>query len=287
MEENNKIEAYKINPKDIVVVEDFNSRNNFGDIEELARQIKENGVLNPITVSKTTDNNGNTKYKLVDGERRYRAVMSLINNGVEVNNIPALFVDENTNEENLLIQQAIRNEGDKFNEYEWGILATKLRDRCGLSNMQIAKKLGKNQGVVTYWFQLLKMRDEIKFMVRDGLISGSDVRRIMTACDHDEDKAYKELLKLNKKANEQGKTKITLKDFDEDDLYNVVKDGKEIKKGLITLQKYILSYQNKNKDSKVVFQYKDIKYIIENINENGTITDLIDNIMNNNIRKAE
>ena len=52
--ENNKTikgEIFKIDPRNIVVVKDFNSRTNFGDIDELAAQIKEQGVLNPISSS--------------------------------------------------------------------------------------------------------------------------------------------------------------------------------------------------------------------------------------------
>ena len=78
MEELNKktkTDLYKIDPRAIFVVEGFNSRQDF-DLDGLCSSIKENGVLNPVTVIKTKDEEGQERYRLVDGERRYRAVLS-------------------------------------------------------------------------------------------------------------------------------------------------------------------------------------------------------------------
>ena len=77
-----KTDLYLINPKNISVQENFNSRRDFGDIEELAEQIATQGVLNPIHVRPIEGENN--KYLLVDGERRYRAVMHNINNGIDI-----------------------------------------------------------------------------------------------------------------------------------------------------------------------------------------------------------
>ena len=73
-----KTDIYKIDPRNIVVKDGFNSREDFGDIDTLAKQIEENGILNPISVVPFKDESGNEKYRLIDGERRYRAVMSLL-----------------------------------------------------------------------------------------------------------------------------------------------------------------------------------------------------------------
>ena len=89
-----KTDIYKIDPRNIVVTKDFNSRCNFGDLDELARQIKEQGVLNPISVQPFKDENGEEKYRLIDGERRYRAVMKLIDEGEEIARVPALFLSK-------------------------------------------------------------------------------------------------------------------------------------------------------------------------------------------------
>ena len=48
-----KTDIYKIDPRNIVVKDGFNSREDFGDIDTLAKQIEENGILNPISVVET------------------------------------------------------------------------------------------------------------------------------------------------------------------------------------------------------------------------------------------
>ena len=67
-----RTDLFLIDPRNIVVVAGFNVRIDF-DLEELKEQIKDKGVMNPITVIPFRDESGAEKYKLVDGERRYRA----------------------------------------------------------------------------------------------------------------------------------------------------------------------------------------------------------------------
>lgn len=70
-----KININKIQVKDRI-------RKEFGDIEELAADIKKNGLINPITVVEI-----NNKYRLIAGERRLRACRSLGKEKVKVNEI--------------------------------------------------------------------------------------------------------------------------------------------------------------------------------------------------------
>lgn len=59
-----RTDIYQVDPRNVVVVENFNVRRDF-DIEELKEQIKAKGVLNPITVIPFKDENGVEKYRLV------------------------------------------------------------------------------------------------------------------------------------------------------------------------------------------------------------------------------
>lgn len=85
-----RTDLFLIDPRNIVVMEGFNVRRDF-DLEELKEQIKANGVLNPVTVIPYKED-GVEKYKLVDGERRYRATMLAISEGA---NIPLLESQQN------------------------------------------------------------------------------------------------------------------------------------------------------------------------------------------------
>ena len=280
-----KADIYKIDPRNIVITDGFNSRCNFGDLDELARQIKEQGVLNPITVQVFKDENGEEKYRLIDGERRYRAVMKLIDEGHEIARVPALFISKSCTEEELLIQQAMRNEGKNFNEYEWGVLARKLIDRCGLTKSEVAKKLGKNPGMVTYWLQLLEMKPELQAMVRDGVVTAVDVRKILQANNKNEEIAYQEIKKATDKVKEErGEKKITLKDLDLDSRTIAFKDSKEIKFGLRRLFSYIDKYNDPDGKFEVNIDLRDV---LDKLNKDMTITEILDDIKKTAYAQAE
>ena len=235
-----KSDIYKIDPRNIVVRQNFNSRTDFGDIEELASQIKAQGVLNPLTVIPFKDDNGEEKYRLVDGERRYRATMFLIENGTNVPRVPALYAAKSLSEDELLTQQIIRNEGKPFSEYEYGIAFKKFQD-MGYSNAQISEKLGIKRWKVDCFLAHLNRDERVQELLREGKITGVDVRHIYQAAK-DESKAVAQILKLAGKAEKSGSEKISLKDLEFGSDYNVVKDTASVKKGLATLFMYIDTY---------------------------------------------
>lgn len=237
-----KSDIYKIDPRNIVVQDGFNSRTDFGDIDELAEQIKAQGILNPITVVPFTDENGEEKYKLVDGERRYRATMKLIESGTDIARIPALYASKSLTKEDLLAQQLIRNEGKPFSEYEYGIAFRKFVD-FGYTSKEISEKLGIKRWKVDSFLAHLNRDERVQKLMREGRITGVDVRHIYQATK-DEAKAVKQILRLAEKAENKGEKKLSLKDLDVDADYNVVKDTATVKKGLATLFMYINSYTN-------------------------------------------
>ena len=263
-------DIYSIDPRNIIVKDGFNSRVNFGDIDELAQQIKEKGMLNPVTVQTIKTPDGD-KYQLVDGERRYRAVMKLIEDGENIPYIKAMMVSPELTKSELYVQQAMRNEGKNFNEYEWAILANKLKSECGIeNNSEIARMLGKNAGVVSYWLQILSMPEDFQDLVRTGKLCGADLRRILQANDKDYDKARADIKVLEEKAMERVKqaenkpenkteqqsaepeskqpetpkkpeqqTKLTLRDLDFSTNTKAFRDSKAILTALDSLDKVI------------------------------------------------
>lgn len=241
-----KTDLYKIDPRNIVVVEGFNCRKNFGDIDKLAEEIKAQGILNPISVIPFKDENGNDKYRLVDGERRYRATMKLINEGAEILRIPALFLSKSMSEEDMLIQQALRNEGEQFTPYEWGLLAKRLMDKCGLTMKEVSEKLGINIGTISRYLGYLELDPRLSELIRDRKISGPNLDRVLNAYNGDEEAAYKEIVKLLKSMEEKGTTKVSLRDCDKKSKTVIFKDSTAIRKGLDKLISYLKEYQTEN-----------------------------------------
>lgn len=243
-----RTDIFSIDPRNIIVPQGFNSRVNFGNIEELAEQIKTAGMLNPITVQAVKMEDGTEKYNLVDGERRYRAIMLLIDKGEQIKGkdidyISAIKVPSNLSKSELYVQQAMRNEGKNFNEYEWAILASKLRDECGIDNMsEIARMLGKNNGQVVYWFQILELPEKYQALVRDGKLCGPDLRRVLQAHGRDTEKAWEDIKEMQAAAEEKGEEHLSLKDLGYDSKTKIFKDSKTILKGLKTLFAYVEHY---------------------------------------------
>ena len=234
-----KRDLYMIDPRNIVVVEGFNSRVDF-DLDELVTSIAESGVKNPISVIPFKDENGNEKYRLVDGERRYRATMQIIENGGDIARIPALFLSKSLKADELLIEQLVRNEGKHFSEYEYGIAFRKFVD-LGYEPQEIVKKLG-----LASWktiFLTHTERDErVQQLMREGKIEGTEVRRIYQAHKNDEKGAVKEILQGAKKVAETGKKKITVADLEIDGKTLSVKNSAAIKKGITLLFDYYNKY---------------------------------------------
>lgn len=240
-----KTDLYLINPKNISVQENFNSRRDFGDIEELAEQIATQGVLNPIHVRPIDGENN--KFLLVDGERRYRAVMHNINNGVDIEYIPAIIVNTN-DEQQLLCMQLQTNEGKNFNEYEYGILYSKLR-KTGMSVEEMAKLVGKKIWHVTVCIAHTKRDPRVQELMKDERITGVDVRHIYQANKDNEEEAVRVILKLKEFADANNEHKICLKNLKNvkdiklsDEIFDkttIAMDTVAIKNGLSRLTYYM------------------------------------------------
>ena len=257
MKNNNSIVYKAIDPRDIKVMENFNQRIDFGDIDELAAQIKEQGLLEAISVVPFTDENGDEKYLPINGERRYRALMKLIADGEDVGLVKANLLSDQIKDDELFVQQFMRNEGKKFNDIELGLICKKLKD-MGYSNSDIAKMLGKNPGVITYALQSLDYDPRIVDMMKSGEIGGTEVRRVYTAArktygDDWEAKANEEILAKHAKAVEDSDgdspVKVSIKregGVEQKDLYGDVKDTKAFYAGMKTLLNYIAHYERKS-----------------------------------------
>ena len=281
MKKNNE-QVFYIDPRKIDVKENFNKRVDFGDIDELAAQIKEQGLLEAITVI-PINNGDEQRYQLVNGERRYRALMKLINDGEDVGTVKAFFVDKDSvTDTDLYVQQYMRNEGKRFNDVEFGRVCKVLKE-SGLSNSEIAKKLGKNPGVITYALQALDYDSRIVEMIEKGEMSGTEVRRMYTAARKKygadwEDKANEEILAMKAAVatDDDKPVKVSIKN---NDLYGDVKDTKTFLAGMKILKQYIEHYQ---RNSKGVELEIDIFEMMDRLSEKDTtltLRELFDNVV--------
>ena len=208
-----RTDIYQIDPRNIVVVEGFNARKNF-DLDELKEQIRKVGVLNPITVIPFKDKEtGAEKYRLVDGERRYRAVMALLAEGEDIKRIKAMYLPKGTKEEDLLIQQLLKNTGKQFSEIEMAKLFNRFKEQWGYTQTEIADKFCKKASFVSRCMALLDLPAEIIEMMERGEISADSARQIANRHKDDVDAQVEDAEKAVNTAKAKGKKTATTKDI--------------------------------------------------------------------------
>ncbi len=131
-------------------------------LDALAASIKEHGVLQPIVVTREEG-----KYKIVAGERRWRA--SKI---AGLKKVPAIIrsLDSQNRLELSIIENAQRED---LNAIELATAYAKLKAQFNLSSKEIAAKVGKSEQSIQNTLRLLTLPEDVKkTMVKEKLTEG-------------------------------------------------------------------------------------------------------------------
>ena len=139
-------------------------------LEELAKSIKEHGVLSPIVVARMDGN-----YQIVAGERRYRAAKI-----AGLDKIPAIIrtPDAQSKLELSIIENAQRED---LNAIELATAYAKLKNQFNLTNEDIAKRVGKKKISIDNTLRLLNLPDEAKKAMREHRLTEGVMRPLITA----------------------------------------------------------------------------------------------------------
>ena len=165
----NKIKENPLQPR-----EDFDDEK----LKELADSIKQNGLIQPITVKKDGES-----YILISGERRLRAVRM-----IGLDKIPA-YVYEKPSETkgNLLELALIENiQREDLNPMELSDSYKKLLDEYSLTQEQVAEKVSKKRSTVANFLRLQNLPVEIKVSLRKNEVSEAHARMLLRV-DNTED----------------------------------------------------------------------------------------------------
>ena len=158
------IELIETNPK--------NPRHDFEEtaLNELANSIKMHDIIQPITVSKLPDG----KYRLISGERRYRA--SKI---AGLKDIPAYI--RQANDQQLLELALLENlQREDLNAMEIGLSYKRMMDELSYTQEQVAERMGKERSTVTNYIRLLKLPPDIQVAVRNADLSMGHARALIS-----------------------------------------------------------------------------------------------------------
>lgn len=138
-------------------------------LSELASSIAEHGVIQPIIV-RDMKNGG---YEIIAGERRWRASKQ-----AGLSEIPCIIVeaDEIQAAQLALIENIQRED---LNSYEEAKAFKSLIDDFGMSQDEVAKKVGKSRPAVTNSLRLLELPDEIIDMLQKNLLTAGHCRALL------------------------------------------------------------------------------------------------------------
>ncbi|MDR3298257.1 MAG: ParB/RepB/Spo0J family partition protein [Candidatus Nomurabacteria bacterium] len=139
-------------------------------IEALANSIKEHGVLQPIVVTKS-----GKKYKIVAGERRWRA--SKIAGLAKIPVIVRSLSDQNRLELSLI--ENVQRED--LNAIETATAYAKLKTQFNMTTAEVAKRVGKSESAVINTMRLLSLPEEAKRMMVEKGLSEGQLRPLITA----------------------------------------------------------------------------------------------------------
>lgn len=139
------------------------------DLEDLIASIRQHGVMMPIVVTRHGDG-----YELIAGERRLRASRAL---GLAT--IPAIVREANEQEklELALIENIQRQD---LNAVEEAIAYKALLDEFSLTQDQVAARVGKSRSAVANIVRLLDLPDDVLAALREGKISKSHARTLLS-----------------------------------------------------------------------------------------------------------
>lgn len=152
-------------------------------LEDLAKSVKEHGILQPIVVVRHGD-----RFKIIAGERRWRAAKK-----AGLTKMPAIVrdYDDQTKLEVALIENVQRED---LTPLEMATSFLKLQEQFNMSMGDIAKRVGKAQSTVSNVKRLLKLPEPAKRALNELRISEQHARAIL-ALDGESQK-QQELLDL-------------------------------------------------------------------------------------------
>lgn len=149
------------------------------DLAELVHSIREFGVLQPIVVRPHPSQPG--KYELVMGERRLRATKE-----AGLDTIPAVVKD--TADEAMLRDALLENlHRSQLNPLEEASAYQQLLSDFGITQEELATRIGRSRPQVTNTLRLLKLPESVQLRVAAGVLSAGHARAILSIGDDPEE----------------------------------------------------------------------------------------------------
>jgi ParB family chromosome partitioning protein len=149
-------------------------RNHFNahDLEELAASIRANGIVQPIIVRPHAG-----RFQIIAGERRWRAAQQ-----AELRRVPVVVKD--IPDDKLLELALVENiQRRELNPIEEANAYRKLIENIGLTQEQVAERVGKERTLITTTMRLLRLPNDVQRHIVEGKLSLSHGRALLMSDD--------------------------------------------------------------------------------------------------------
>ncbi|HEV8317692.1 MAG TPA: ParB/RepB/Spo0J family partition protein [Vicinamibacterales bacterium] len=144
-------------------------------LEDLARSIKANGVIQPILVRRSGDG-----YRIIAGERRWRAARR-----AGLPKVPVIVRDVAAESHKQLLELALVEniQREDLNPVEEAHAYQRLIVEFHLTQEQIAASVGKDRSSVANYLRLLKLPEEVRAELASGALSMGHARALLAIVD--------------------------------------------------------------------------------------------------------
>lgn len=138
-------------------------------IKELAASIKEQGILQPITVRKTDSG----KYEIIAGERRWRSAQA-----AGLHEVPVIIKEADNKKvlEWALIENIQREDLNPIEEAE---AYNQLIIDFGYTHQALAEKMGKERATITNGLRILTLAKDVRELIREQKISSGHAKVLL------------------------------------------------------------------------------------------------------------
>ncbi len=155
-----------------------------GALMELAQSIRENGLIQPITVCERDG-----KYEIVAGERRYRACIL-----AGFTEIPAIIME--TSDDQLAERALVENiQRENLSAIEEAKAYMAILEKTGMTQEEMALRMGKSQSTIANKIRLLNLPQEIQDAIASRQLTERHARALLKLDGTAQENAYQKIVK--------------------------------------------------------------------------------------------
>lgn len=175
-------QVVRVLPDQLRVVEGFNKRLEYGDLDQLADSILQNGIVTPLHVydSQEDTEGGLPIYVITNGHRRYKAIVTLSVQGKleEGFDIPVLVETVERTEDERILDILLTNDGKTLTMLEQMLVVEALMQH-GWEDARLIKHTGLSRTAVENLILLTDATQPVRNKIQDGIVSATNVIELL------------------------------------------------------------------------------------------------------------